>query len=289
MALKIAHISDLHFSKILLSPSQFFSKRWIGNLNVILNRRKIHLNPRPFEFLNYLKDKNYTHVFITGDFTTTSLNKEFALAQLYLDQLIAMGLSVFVIPGNHDCYLKKCEKQKTFYKYFEPYSPKSLSSLKKHRVSKEQLADHLWLVSLDTTIACPVYLSQGLYSLEQDIKLGNILDSIPSEDHIILLNHYPLLQHESKRRSLKGAHLLQNTLKSYPNVIAYLHGHTHKNTIADLRKQGYPIILESGSLSHKSHSYYNSIEIKDSLFEVSAYHYKQTNLWSKVKTLRTQI
>lgn len=40
--LRCAHLSDLHFSEPTWSPSQFFSKRWLGNLNLLLARKKVY-------------------------------------------------------------------------------------------------------------------------------------------------------------------------------------------------------------------------------------------------------
>lgn len=283
--LKIAHISDLHFSKIIYTPTQFFSKRWIGNLNVILNRRKIHLNPKPFELVSYLENKDYTHILISGDLSTTSHVKEFHLAKSYIKELEKLGCRVFVIPGNHDCYLKSVEKKKLFYKHFKEYFPQNIDDIKEEKVLKTRLKDDLWLVLLDTTIPCPVHKSQGLYSLKQDLALRKTLASIPKGHKIILMNHFPLFQYESLRRSLLGAGLLQKTLKSFPNVFLYLHGHTHKHAIADLRDSGYPIVLDSGSLSHNHLSFFNSIEVSDDNLNIQSLEYKGKSDWQTFKTL----
>ena len=41
--LRIAHISDLHFAKLSLNPFQIFSKRFIGNANSLLSRKKVFI------------------------------------------------------------------------------------------------------------------------------------------------------------------------------------------------------------------------------------------------------
>lgn len=284
-SLKIAHISDLHFSKILFSPTQFFSKRWIGNLNVILNRRKIHLNEKPLEFIPFLQKHNFTHVFISGDLSTTSYRKEFLIAKHYIEKIENLGIKVFIIPGNHDCYLKHTEKKKIFYRYFD----KNLENLKKEKVLKIALQEGLWLILLDTCQPCPFYLSQGLYSLKQDILLRETLSSIAPHEKIIIMNHFPLFQYESKRRSLKGAALLQNTIKNFQNVIMYCHGHTHKNTIADLTASSYPLILDSGSLSHRDLSSFNSIDIFNNKIIVQAFKYHSKNTWEPFKMVQKNL
>ncbi len=287
--IKIAHISDLHFSKILFGPGQFLSKRWIGNLNVAFNRRKIHLNPKPYEIIPFLKGQGFTHVFISGDLSTTSHKKEFLVAKSYIEKLKEIGVEVFVIPGNHDCYLKSVEKKKSFYKHFESYFPSHIQDIREDKVIKTKLQDGLWLVMLDTTIPCPFHLSQGLYTLKLDVSLKKTLASIPEGEKIILMNHFPLFQYEAERRSMLGATLLQKTLKSFPNVILYLHGHTHKNTMANLRDSGYPVILDSGSLSHKSRSFFNTIDIFDNKMQVQSLKYEAKNLWKPFKALDIEL
>ena len=79
--IRIAHISDLHFSKFSLSPAQFFSKQWLGNMNLLFNRSNQYLNERPFSLIPEFKDKGITHVIISGDLTTTSTPQEYKIAK----------------------------------------------------------------------------------------------------------------------------------------------------------------------------------------------------------------
>jgi len=77
----IAHISDLHFSKISFNPLQFFSKRWAGNFNLLLNRPSQRNNTHPFSLLPLFKKRGVSHVIISGDLTSTATDAEYLLAQ----------------------------------------------------------------------------------------------------------------------------------------------------------------------------------------------------------------
>lgn len=289
----IAHISDLHFSKIQFGIGQFFSKRWIGNLNVIFNRGKIYKNDRPKTLLDAFKKNRVSHVFISGDVSTTSFKKEFKTAKAFITVLEKEGYKVFVIPGNHDTYTKRSYKKGLFYQYFPDEPSEAIPhTLKEDCVSATSLGKGYWLVRIDATYPAPVYLSNGKYTSEIDKNLRVVLSKIPKNDRIIMMNHYPLFHHESKRRVLLGAELLRKTISEHSNILLYLHGHTHRNTVADLRCSSLPIILDSGSVSHVKRGSWNLIKIypnKCSVEVQTCNNETNSPYWILNKTLDFQI
>lgn len=252
--MKIAHISDLHFSRFSPSPTQFFSKRWLGNLNLLLNRAKEYVNERPFSLIPIFKEKGITHVIISGDLTTTSSPKEYAIAEEFVTALKDAGMTVFMIPGNHDHYTKKADQTKIFYESF-PSPRRKPFSLSAHGVTTLPLTEGWHLILMDTTYASSLVSSNGFFSpvIEQNLK--KLLKRINPEENIILVNHFPFFQHDTPRRRLIRGEKLQEIIASHPNVQLYLHGHTHRRTIADLRPNNLPLILDSGSTGHRKGSW----------------------------------
>ena len=116
--LRIAHISDLHFSKISFSPKIFFSKRWFGNLNLIFFRRNLYNPKNAFLLPEFLSNEKVSHIVMTGDMTTTSLEKEYLLAKELVDEFESVNMTTYLIPGNHDHYTKKTCNDRIFYRYF---------------------------------------------------------------------------------------------------------------------------------------------------------------------------
>lgn len=282
---KIAHISDLHFSKISFGLSQFFSKRCIGNLNLILNRCRTYKNDRPFSLVHTFKKHQISHVLITGDVSTTSSKEEFLIAQKLVEEFQKEHMQVFVIPGNHDAYTKSAYKKQLFYQYFEDQHTPSLGfTLKENKVSGYALGEGWWLVKLDTTYPAPFYHSTGSYTQKQDQDLRTLLDRIPKEDSIILINHFPLFYYEHPKRIMLGAELLRATLSLYPHVKLYLHGHTHRHTIADLRGNHLPIVLDSGSAAHAKRGSWNLLEIYRSGCSIEMHIPDDNLLWNSQKT-----
>lgn len=256
-SLKLAHISDLHFAKLTWDPCQFFSKRWLGNLNVALCRKHA-FDPNALSTLIPLfQQKQVKSVLITGDLSSTSQASEFEMAQGFVRSLEQEGLSVFAIPGNHDHYTKSAYKKQLFYDFFP--SP----SLRENKVSSTYLGHNFWLISLDTACATSLISSNGLFSEKIEQALSLALQEIPEGHSVILMNHFALFSHTGARKSLWRRQALLALLKKHPCIKLYLHGHTHHHSVADLRADDLPIILDSGSTSLEQGGSWNLIEISE--------------------------
>ena len=280
--LRCAHLSDLHFSEPTWSPSQFFSKRWLGNLNLLLARKKVYTPDNLGSLVHSLKELKVSHVLITGDLSCTSLEAEFNKAQAFVSSLKGAGMHVFTIPGNHDQYTKSAYRSQLFYDYFDPSFSDSTAmfppdmSLKKDKVSAKYLGHEWWLVGIDTALATPLLSSSGCFSEEIEANLNKVLQAIPSEHHILLMNHFPIFELDSPRNKLIRKSALRSLLQKFPNIRFYLHGHTHRHCIADLRPNQLPVILDSGSTAHKKIGSWNMLEISEGGCRVQPYHWKQT-------------
>jgi 3',5'-cyclic AMP phosphodiesterase CpdA len=241
--LRLAHISDLHKVKITWNPWRLFSKRFFGNLNYLLHRKKV-LVKEPLEALiPFLSRLSIDQILLGGDFTTTALTEEFEEAKEWVNRL---PFSWIAIPGNHDCYTRRSYKTKRFYYYF---GQKTLAtpSLEKHGVQAHALNDLYWLVCLDTAKATSLSSSRGLFSKEHEAALVSLLKTLPKEAFILVLNHYPFFANDVKKRTLERGAALEEILRGDPRIKAYLQGHSHRHTIADLQVSGLPLILDSGS------------------------------------------
>lgn len=250
--MKLAHLSDLHFSNWDWNLGQFFSKRWLGNLNYLFGRRRIFSHDR-LSLLPALYQKlGISHVLITGDLSTTSAPAEFQKAREFIQSLEKQGLQVLCIPGNHDQYTRRAYKEQLFYDYFPvQWDQNSRYNLKDHGMTALSLGDHWWFVGLDTALATSWFFSSGLFSENLERNLIEFLTKLPPEDNVILFNHFPFFQHETPRKRLIRGEALRKILERFPQVKVYCHGHTHRQCLADLRASQLPIILDSGSAVHR--------------------------------------
>ena len=270
--IRIAHISDLHFSKFSLSPAQFFSKQWLGNMNLLLNRSKQYPNERPFSLVPEFKEKGITHVIISGDLTTTSSHQEYKMAKHFVEALEKEGMKVFVIPGNHDHYTKKSDQTKRFYRTFP--SPKdSEFSLSQHGVCSIALTPGWHLVLMDTALATSLVSSNGYFSPVVEENFKKLIEKIPPEENVLLVNHFPFFDHDTPRRRLIRGNQLLQLVESCPHIQMYLHGHTHRHTIADLRPNKLPLILNSGSTGHRNGSW-NQMDLEGNSLKLTVNRWK---------------
>lgn len=276
MPLVLAQISDLHFGQPSYNPLQFFSKRWLGNLNLIYSRRKAFLPERLAPLIDLFKQQGVTHVAITGDLSVTGRNKELLRASDFAKELEVAGMQVFAVPGNHDHYTRRGYKNRTFYRYFpSSYQQDVLFNLKDHQVTYTHLKNQLWLVAIDTSLATSLISSEGRFTESAEYHLETVLNEIPKGSQVIVMTHYPLFQIDPPRKRLQRAEELKKLLERHPSVKLYLHGHTHRQMVADLRPNKLPILSDTGSTVFRSGGGCHIFKIDPKQIKLDVYRFDQ--------------
>ncbi|MBI2743689.1 MAG: metallophosphoesterase [Chlamydiales bacterium] len=286
--MRIAHISDLHFGKVTLSPLQFFSKRWLGNLNLFFHRKHEYKRELLAPLAGLFKELEVDLVVISGDLTTTSLPEEFEMAVEFIRSLKKEGIEVVAIPGNHDHYTKAAYRQRLFYDYFPAKFSDVPLNLKEHGIAVKELKDGWFLIALDTALATSPISSRGNFSCEIENALNETLGRLPPNSSVILVNHFPFFDVDGPRKALMRSSFLRELLMKNPAIKFYLNGHTHRHAIADLRPSGLPIMLDSGSSSHQKHGAWNLIEIQGNSCEIEPFFWKNS-AWQPQEKRRVQL
>jgi 3',5'-cyclic AMP phosphodiesterase CpdA len=277
--MRLAHISDFHCTKLTLNPLHLFPKRIFGHLHWIFGRKN-SFSTLPLEELSHLfLNLKVDLILLGGDFTSSSMHEEFRFAKSLIEKMNAPSIA---LPGNHDHYTLRSYKEGRFYQYFTNPNP-TLGSLPKIGVEAQKIDSSLWVVSLDTSVPNKATSSRGMFSETQEKQLEKILSQIPKEDKIILFNHFPFFQQEDPKRTLERGEALQEIIRKNFNIVLYLHGHTHRHCVADLRSNNLPIILDSGSCCQKANATWNLIDIEPNRCVVTPYEWK--SMW-KPKTAK---
>ncbi|HSX10323.1 MAG TPA: metallophosphoesterase [Chlamydiales bacterium] len=282
--MRIAHVSDFHYTHLTWNPFRLLSKRILGNLNWLFLRKKHFFEEQVEPLPALFKSLNVDLILFGGDFTTTSLIEEFEKAGRFVKKCHQPWIA---IPGNHDKYTKRSQRSKHFYRYFankrtEIAHPVEFFTLKDHAVEAHRVAPHWWIIALDTALATNPYSSEGLLSEKLESHLEEVLKLIPPNDSIIMLNHYPFFQNDVARHNLKRGEALQQILQRHPRIRLYLHGHTHRHTIADLQLSDLPIVLDSGSCAQGRKGAWNLIDLKPHGCTISTYRWDHA--WTKTRT-----
>ncbi|MES2274097.1 MAG: metallophosphoesterase [Chlamydiota bacterium] len=282
--MRIAQISDFHYTHITWNPFRLFSKRILGNLNWIFSRESefsvAQLDSLPALFTKLGVDL----VLLGGDFSTTSLLQEFESASKFVKQIKQPWIAV---PGNHDHYTGAAYRDKRFYRYFANLRkkishPVDFFTLKDHGVEAHRIGPNWWVIALDTAHATHLFSSAGLLSEKTERYLEEIIQLLPPNDFILMLNHYPFFQNDETRRNLERGKVLQSFLKKHPRIRLYLHGHTHRRTVANLQPNDLPIVLDSGSSAETKKGSWNLIDLTDEGCSIGLYAWK--NGWVNTRT-----
>ena len=276
--MKIAHISDLHLSRLSLSPAQFFSKQWLGNVNLLFSRKKDFVEERLQLLPDLFSQEKVSQVLITGDLSTTGQKNEFKAAKQLVESIERKGIRTLVIPGNHDHYTKKGYQEKWFYDFFPHTYDTTLTdyNLKDQGVAVYPLSQNWWVVALDTALSTSWISSRGLFSVKVETFLEEVLAKVPKNAHILLMNHFPFFQHQNKRKTLERGEALQALIRKHPNIKLYLNGHTHTQCLADLRVDQLPILVDPGCTSHRERGGLNLIALQGDCVEIEVFGWKES-------------
>lgn len=282
--MRLAHISDFHFTHLTWNPFRLLSKRFLGNLNWLTVRKKHFFEEQLEPLPALLQELGVDLVLLGGDFTTTALLEEFEKAKRFINKIKQPWIA---IPGNHDHYTHRSFRNKHFYRYFTNKRssiahPVEFFTLKDHGIEAHKIKEGWWLIALDTTLATNPYSSEGLFSEKLEAYIEEVLKLIPSTESILLLNHYPFFQNDVPRHNLIRGELLQELLKRHPRIRLYLHGHTHRHTIADLQVSNLPLILDSGSCAQGKKGAWNLIDLEPNGCTISTYRWDHN--WTKTRT-----
>ncbi|PIS02488.1 MAG: hypothetical protein COT85_05695 [Chlamydiae bacterium CG10_big_fil_rev_8_21_14_0_10_42_34] len=282
--MRIAQISDFHFTKVTFNPFRLFSKRLLGHLNWLFFRRKTFFEAQLDPLPKLFSDLNVDLVLLGGDLSTTSFIKEFEKAAKLIGKIKQPWIA---IPGNHDHYTYRSYRQKHFYRYFKNKRDEithraDFFTLKEHGIEAHKIMDGWWLIALDTALATNLYSSTGLFSEKLESYLEEVLKLIPDTDSILLLNHYPFFQNDVERHNLVRGEVLQKLIERNPRIRMYLHGHTHRHTIADLQVSNLPLVVDSGSCAQGKKGSWNLIDINTNGCTISTYQWNDQ--WTKTKT-----
>lgn len=273
--MRIAQLSDFHFTRITWNPVRLCSKRLFGNLNWILSRRKVFCEEHLSLLPPLLSELKVDLLLLGGDFTTTATHEEYEVAKKFVSTFKQPWIA---IPGNHDTYTYRSFRQRRFYKYL---SNQNTPKLEENGVEAHQIASSWWVVALDTCRPTPPSSARGLFPQKTEQNLESLLQKIPSSHSILMLNHYPFFQNDVPQHNLERGEVLEALLSRHPNVRAYLHGHTHRHILADLQKSGLPLILDSGSCAQGTWSSWNLLDLSNEQCTITVYNWKKS--WQPVR------
>lgn len=220
----LIHIADLHFWHVTANPAHLLNKRALGNLNVFLRRRHKFNMARAHVHIDFLGRVQSRQLLLTGDFASTSLDREFERARAFVDALCSRGYDIHLMPGNHDVYTFESQRKKRFEQHFSTFHPPE------GYPCRRDLAGGTPLILVPTV--CPNLLSsKGRITPEEVARTAELVRGAGPVS--IVAGHYPLLDdtpgyHTTRERRLRNAEALREALGACRHRILYVAGHVHR-------------------------------------------------------------
>ncbi len=218
------HLTDLHFWRVVLNPLRLLNKRFIGNANVMLRRRRELLTNQAPAFLDYIAGLGVRDVVITGDLTSTSDASEFEIARDFVRELVRRGMAPRVIPGNHDVYTFESARRRRFEKYLGEWAPGEALP------AAAPLSNGFPVIYVPTV--CPNLLSSKGRIRPSEIEAVRAALAAAAAPAIVA-GHYPVLEKTygyttTPNRRLRDAAELAAALLGFHGRMLYLSGHVHR-------------------------------------------------------------
>lgn len=248
--MKIAHVSDIHvFDGSSLSVRALLNKRVMGALNWWLIRHKKHSRAIWEAMCKDLAAQNPDHVVITGDLSNMSLPSEFARVRRDLDALPLDPQRISVIPGNHDVYIPKVQRERLFETWFSPYMTSSAEALQDARRNARHrcffpfvrvLPEKIVILGVSTAVPTSFVKATGCLGHAQLRCLRDRLLQWQGYYRVVLIHHPPVKYKRDWFRGLRDKEALHRVIAEVGCELL-LHGHEHRDLLNHVQGPSGPI------------------------------------------------
>ena len=256
---RFAHLSDWHATTLSgAGPARFRGKRLSGFASWALSRRRHH-SPAILEAaFRDVHEQVLDRILVTGDLTHVSLPAEFEAARAQLERLGPPD-RVFLIPGNHDCYVPV--EPALGWDRWAPYlrgqlpgevdaalapwltaPPSRLAAPRHADYPTLRIVDRVALIGLCSVIPTPIFRAGGELGPTQLARLQGLLDELGRRGLCrVLMIHHPVHPGgEPQRRALWDGDAFRRIL-AQSGAELVLHGHKHLRRVHFLDGPAKPI------------------------------------------------
>ena len=283
-AARIVLLGDLHLYRLGLWPWDLISKRILGQMNLLLNRRTRFDMQLVEPMVERIAAMNPHMLLCSGDLTMTALRREFEMARRMLDPLLSRFPS-FIVPGNHDRYTFTAARQGRFEEFFRPHS----AGLCPH---VRPVAEGVLVVGLDA-VRPNIVTDRGELGAAQLKALASWLDTLGRDERLIVLCHYTLGtppgdKPERRTHAMIDADALVDVLARSGLRTLYVHGHVHRPWCWRLKRAPNVVAVNAGTPIMTSRRYphgqgFWSIDISDAAgddgWELTRHRLTAPNHW----------
>ena len=220
----IVHIGDVHFWGIVLNPLRMLNKRFMGNLTVIMRRRREFVLENTESFVDTVAATGARTALLTGDLVSTATPEEFRLALDFVEMLQKRGMRVLLTPGNHDVYTFESVKRGRFDEFFSSHLPRE-------GFPCSTMLPGGTPVILAHSVVPRHFSARGQISMAAVNQIREMLTAF--DRPVLFATHYPYLRRtygykSNPFRRMANARALAGVLREYPAPMLYASGHVHR-------------------------------------------------------------
>jgi 3',5'-cyclic AMP phosphodiesterase CpdA len=245
--MRIAHLSDVHlFSAEGARAADFLNKRWLGGLNLLVNRGQKYRADVFDALVADINAQGLDHVACTGDITNLALPGEFKYARERFDQFALGPAEVTCIPGNHDNYVSEGEGlfEGAFGPFCEPDEGWAWSDGPRWPVVR--VRGEVAFIGLSTSVPTTYLMGYGELGDAQLGRLEQVLvDPRLADKFRLVMLHHPATGRyaENRRRGLRDHEAFAAVLARVGAELV-LHGHEHQDLHHELPGPSGPIPVD---------------------------------------------
>ena len=247
--MRFAHLSDWHATTLVGGGSGLLRlKRLSGWASWGLSRRHRHSHTVLEAAFRDVQSQHVDRILVTGDLTHVSLEPEFRAAA---KQLAALGTpgDVFLIPGNHDCYVPVPKKHSwdLWADYLKGTRREDLDPTLRECLMEQpdesvapchddyptlRVHGQLAMIGLCSAIPTPIFRAGGWLGEAQLDRLERLLVAARDRQlcRVVMIHHPISEKGEPKRRALWDAEELRGVLERVGADLV-IHGHKHRRRL----------------------------------------------------------
>lgn len=226
--MRIGHFSDVHLLSLKGARwIDFFSKRWIGGLNLLTSRSRHHHSAIFEAMVEDFNRGGIDHLIATGDITNVALESEFAFARSKFDAIELGPDQVTVIPGNHDAYVEKGREH--FEAYFVDYFRSDSGFDGQEAWPSVRIRGAVAVIGVSTSLQTPWFTAYGRVGADQLARLEAALGDprLAGKLRVVAIHHPPAGERAfRKNRGLRDHREFAAVLERVGAELV-LHGHEH--------------------------------------------------------------
>ena len=218
--MRIAHLSDLHITKLPPSLGGLFDRRLSGSINLrFLGRgeRYRQAEERGRHAVEQIIGAQPDAVVFGGDATSLSEVEEFERAREVLAPLLTLGVPCIALPGNHDRYTHTAQRERRFEEAFADW--RLLASPWEQITIGDQVVDFV-----DTARANRMIWDSRGRKIE-----------VPNRPPRWVFAHYAVIDHraepDKKWHALRDEESVRTRLRDGPGTV-WCCGHLHRSFTA---------------------------------------------------------